>query len=384
MIAQVLKKTLLPLTGFILILISISTGTIATLALKTYPEIFLPSGIIMLVYSILRISYYKTKTRWIHKSNKPQEISLALIDYLKAFICWIDSFRRTYALEPGLYYTGAQFESNSPLIVTANYHLTIFMLLRRLRGINVNLLVIDTDGINVWCAAGKGRFSNSEIQKQISRFTQYLNPKDEKIEIIIPKLAFSGVNLKDLRNANVKPVIGPIHAHEIPAFLKNPTGNHNNQYRVHFTFPERFFTWLPGLMQYLYYSLLVFLFLWIIELVWGIQAPRIIIPLVAFMATAYPLLFPWIPGSLFATKGLTLAFVTSIGYILAALTGLVPLPSILPFIPFIFASGLFIALSYTGNSAVSNYTKVRKEIATFLIPTVGLFLASMVLFLWAY
>ena len=380
--SQFRKKIFLPLAGIALVVIGISDYFLGTLTFNSYPEIFLPFGIVMIFYSILRTSYYKTKKKWVHKSNKPQKISIEILDYLKAFICWIDSFRRTYAIEPGLYFSGNEYDLNAPLIVTANYHLTVFMLLRRLRGNNVRILIIDTDGINVWCAAGKGQFSNSEIQKQLTRYAKHLNPDDEKIEIIIPKLAFSGVNLRELRKANIKPVIGPIHAHEISAFLKNPTGNQNNPYRVHFTFSERFFTWLPGLMQYLYHTLLIFVFLWVLELIWDIQAPRGIIPLVAVMGTAYPLLFPWIPGTRFAVKGLSLALVISLGYIFASINGFFTYPGILPVILFIFSSGLFIALSYTGNSAVSNYSKVRKEIATFLVPTVVLFIASLVSFIW--
>ena len=67
--------------------------------------------------------------------------------------------RMNYRVEPGLYAVG-QPDSDSPVLVSANYKLSFDRLRCELDGLNVWILVIDTKGINVWCAAGKGTFGD--------------------------------------------------------------------------------------------------------------------------------------------------------------------------------------------------------------------------------
>jgi len=43
---------------------------------------------------------------------------------------------------------------DSPVLVTCNFYITVRRLIRRLRGLNAWLLVTDSKGVNVWCAAG--------------------------------------------------------------------------------------------------------------------------------------------------------------------------------------------------------------------------------------
>ena len=58
----------------------------------------------------------------------------------------------------GLFQLG-QPDENSPVIVTGNFSLTIKRVKKALEGENLWLLVVNTDGINVWCAAGGGIFT---------------------------------------------------------------------------------------------------------------------------------------------------------------------------------------------------------------------------------
>ena len=71
-----------------------------------------------------------------------------------------------YLIAPGLYRIGKP-EANSPVLVTANYKLTVDTVRRWLAGMNVWLLVLDTKGVNVWCAAGKGTFGTAELVRRI-------------------------------------------------------------------------------------------------------------------------------------------------------------------------------------------------------------------------
>ena len=70
--------------------------------------------------------------------------------------------RNHYQVTPGLYASGTP-DADSPLLVSANYKLSFDCLRAALNGESAWLLVIDTKGINVWCAAGKGTFGTDEI-----------------------------------------------------------------------------------------------------------------------------------------------------------------------------------------------------------------------------
>ena len=70
--------------------------------------------------------------------------------------------RMHYMVEPGLYALGKP-DDTSPVLVSANYKLSFDKLRSAMAGRDVWILVLETDGINVWCAAGKGTFSTMEL-----------------------------------------------------------------------------------------------------------------------------------------------------------------------------------------------------------------------------
>src|SRR6266542_1216027 len=80
--------------------------------------------------------------------------------------CRVGSFRNRYAVEPGLYAVGRP-GPRSEVLVTANYKLSFDHLRRALDGIDAWVLVLDTAGVNVWCAAGKGTFGTAELVRRI-------------------------------------------------------------------------------------------------------------------------------------------------------------------------------------------------------------------------
>ena len=71
-----------------------------------------------------------------------------------------------YKVEPGLYAVGSP-DSASPVLVTSNYKMTFDRVRAELGGLNLWLMVLDTDGVNVWCAAGKGTFGIAEFVNRI-------------------------------------------------------------------------------------------------------------------------------------------------------------------------------------------------------------------------
>jgi hypothetical protein len=79
---------------------------------------------------------------------------------------WLGWSRNDYRVKPGLYAVG-RATPRSPVLVTANYKLTFDRLRQELGGLDAWLLVLDTDGVNVWCAAGKGTFGTAELVRRL-------------------------------------------------------------------------------------------------------------------------------------------------------------------------------------------------------------------------
>lgn len=338
------------------------------------------TGILMLAIAAVRTTYYPSGTPWPDDPAQPSALRLKPTDYLKALVCWFDGYQRTYAIAPGLYYTGDRYNPEKPLLVTSNYLLTVLVLVRRVRFFNARLLVIDTDGINVWCSAGKGRFSNLEIFRQLVRYQELLLSRDRRLTLILPKFSLSGVDLRMLQHAYVRPVIGPLYAKDLPAYLTNPPYIDNND-TVHFGFQSRLFTWLPGLGQFLGYCLALVLVLLGIQIFFGFAVPWKILAITALICTLYPLLFPWIPGDRFAVKGLCLGALISLTLVPGVYANILKWSDLPMAVLFIIATGIFMGLAYTGNSAVSNYSAVRKEIARFLPANVLLYAAALIAFI---
>ena len=340
------------------------------------------AGVIVLVMQALQLTYYKSGQTWSAESREPKRFDLKWSHYLKALCCWLHAFQRTYAFKPGLYYIGERYDKDAPLLVTSNYLLTVFLLVRRLQGSGaVRLLVVDADGINVWCASSKGQMTNATVLAQLDRYDRELLTDAKWLKLILPKFALAGVDLRDLRRHKIRPVIGPLYASDLPAYLENRPFKDRVEERVHFGLQSRIFTWLPGLVQYMGYALGLMLILLAVEWVWGLKAPLAVIPLTAVICTAYPLLFPWIPGQRFAVKGLWLGAAICAAMTAGWAAGLIGTGGLVTAVLFAVATTVFFALSYTGNSAVSNYTRVRAEIARFLPITLLFYVAALIAFI---
>jgi hypothetical protein len=334
---------------------------------QKHPSFFIALSIYIPFAVFWNYSRRKTKLKQIYDIRpglQPLPLDLGILDYLKAFISWVFLFMRLFSIKPGYYFTGQKNE-NSPLLVTCNNYLTVFLLARRIASRSVRLLIVDTNGINVWCASGKGRFSASEIIEKAGRFS--LLKKEQKIDMILPKFCLSGVKLTDLRNAGIKPIIGPMYARDVPEYLDRQ--KFENRIHDHFVFglQHRTFTALPTAVHFLYYFLGVY-----VATFWTLSSA--IIWVSAGLAFLYPILFPFLPGKRFAVKGISLSAVASILPLVFFAAGMFTLQLALFWILFIFATLIFIGLSYTGNSPVSNYTLVKKETTMFLPVVVLLYL----------
>ena len=371
---KIFKVLHYPLLAFVLIALGSAGKWLDIKFLMPNYFWFLAVGSLMIIELGIQLTFYSSGTKWPEDNNKPKHLKLVPLDYIKALTSWVHAFRRTYVIEPGLYYTGDKYDPDAPLIATSNYHLTVFLVLRHLQGTNTRLLVVDTDGINVWCAAGKGQFGNTTIKAQLNRYDTEVMWGETKPTLILPKFGLAGVNLSELQKSGVKPVIGPLYAKDLPKYLFESPYRDRSKDMVVFGLKSRIFTWLPGFMQTLFYAMILILLLMVITggaIAWGV------VVLMGLIATLYPFFFPWIPGKRFAVKGLWLSGFISVGLLAMFVLNLITEVSLLQAVPFALASGLFFGLSYTGNSAVSNYSRVRVETARFLPITVVLYIISL-------
>lgn len=103
-------------------------------------------------------------------------------DHFLARFGWRRSHHR---VKPGLYKLGDPIQE-SLVFVSANYTLSFDVLRSSLKGIDCYILVLDTKGINVWCAAGKGTFDTLELVHRIEMTKLFEVVKHHTI--ILPQL----------------------------------------------------------------------------------------------------------------------------------------------------------------------------------------------------
>jgi hypothetical protein len=145
--------------------------------------------------------------------------------------------RMKYRILPGIYAVGDP-DRNSRIFVTGNYKLSFDHLRRALDGMNSWILVIDTKGINVWCAAGKGTFSAKEVVRRIR--IHHLEQVVDHRKIILPQLSAAGVAAHEVKKMTGFTVIyGPILAKDIKAFVDAGLKATNAMRQVTFPLVER-------------------------------------------------------------------------------------------------------------------------------------------------
>jgi len=145
--------------------------------------------------------------------------------------------RMRYTVEPGLYGVGAPQEDSS-VLVTANYKLSFDHLRAALAGLDAWVLVLDTNGINVWCAAGKGAFGTAALcaQAAASRLAQLVRHR----RLVVPQLGAPGIAAHTVkRQSGFAVVYGPVLARHLPEFLSRGMQATPAMRRKTFSLPER-------------------------------------------------------------------------------------------------------------------------------------------------
>jgi hypothetical protein len=234
------------------------------------------------------------------------------------------------------------------------------------------ILVLDTKGINVWCAAGKGTFGTSELEKQI-----LLNNIHEKVShrtIIVPQLGASNIKAHEIRkHTGFNIEYGPVRAQDIPAYLRAGRNATPEMRSVKFTWKDRLVL-TPielgmGFKYVVIFAFLVFVLLGFsgegfsfsragdrsFPFLWG--------TLISFLGGAFitPLLLPIIPFRSFAVKG-ALVGLLGAGVLITTHSSISnSIPAIIFLCSFIPGFSSYLALNFTGATTFTNPSGVKRE-----------------------
>jgi acetyl-CoA decarbonylase/synthase complex subunit gamma len=274
----------------------------------------------------------------------------------------------SYTVDPGLYALGRP-GPDSHVFVTASYKLSFDRLREALSGRDGWILVLDTAGINVWCAAGKGSFGTEEMIDRIE--TSGLSDIVSHRRLIVPQLGGPGVAAHEVkRRSGFQVVYGPVAAEDIPPFLERGLKATPAMRAKTFGTSERLalvpMEVVPALKVALpaaaVLSILAFLFsgfsieraLGPARIVWVALGTSVLAG-----AVLTPLFLPWLPGRAFSAKGLVVGTAAAFCALFAgAGLGVLSALSVLLSVPAIAA---FLAMNFTGSSTFTSLSGVQRE-----------------------
>ena len=300
--------------------------------------------------------------------------------------------RSNYRVIPGLYGVGRP-GPDAPVLVTANYKLSFDALRRELPGIDAWILVVDTRGINVWCAAGKKTFSTAEVayQVKISRLAEIVRHR----QLILPQLAAVGVAAGRLSKAcGFSGTFGPVRAQDLPAYLHRGRQADEAMRTVTFRAGERAvlipveicLLWKPFLAATVILVLISGIGPDIYSLsAAGVRGSRgIIASLLAVLAGAVltPLLLPWIPGRQFWFKGALVGGLTAMAALLPT-TWAANLPAAIALVLWAASVASYLAMNFTGSTPYTSLSGVGLEMRRGLVFQLGGTTLALGLWIWS-
>ena len=274
--------------------------------------------------------------------------------------------RGRYRVQPGLYQVGAP-DPSSPVLVSANYKLSFDALRSELQGIDAWILVLDTKGVNVWCAAGKGTFGTDELvhRVEVTGLAQVVSHR----RLVVPQLGAPGIAAHEVRRiCGFKVVYGPVRARDIPAFLESGMRATDDMRQVTFTLAERvemIGVEIVGVLIWVVLILTVTVLLSSGESILDrINAGMVAaLPILAGLfagVVLVPVLLPWIPGRAFSLKGAIVGAIT-VSVVLALSPGVLSAAVIVQRFLAGAAVASFFAMQFTGATTFTSPSGVEWE-----------------------
>jgi len=282
--------------------------------------------------------------------------------------------RMNYTVEPGLYALGNP-DKRSHVLVTANYKMSFDRLREALPGGNIWVLILDTDGINVWCAAGKGTFGTEELLRRIilSSLTKIVTHR----ELILPQLSGPGVAAHQVKKlSGFRVHFGPIRAVDVPSYLDSGLKATPEMRVKSFTLRERTVLIpieLVAAFKAVLLLLAVFFLLgglggpagyWANAMNYGLFAVAALLTAVIAGAVLTPILLPILPGRAFSFKGCITGILAAAVLLVIRNPDLTLWPGRLEMLAWSFlmpACAAYLAMNFTGASTYTSLSGVKKE-----------------------
>lgn len=304
-----------------------------------------------------------TPTQTKIKQTTSKTGSTEQVDHIKARL---GVYRLNHRVEPGLYSLG-QPTDKSPVFVSANYTLSFDALRSNLKNVNAYILVIDTQGVNVWCAAGKGTFGTEELLSKI---------KDTKLadvvshrKLIVPQLGAPGINSNEVeKQSGFKVEYGPVRAGDLPEYLRIGRATPEMR-RVKYTLKDRLVL-IPVELSAAAIPLIVGVVA--LYLLGGI-VPALAVAVAVLAGTAlFPAILPWIPTKDFSSKGFLLGAVLALPF---AVTAFISSPDAALWLRTAYGAAYvflmapltaYYSLNFTGSTTFTSRTGVKKEIFRYI------------------
>ena len=307
-----------------------------------------------------------TNANCIQPHIQPTTSTITLANRWDHFLARWGVNRSGHRVEPGLYALGNP-TADSPVFVTANYTLSLDALRSALAGVDGYIMVLDTQGINVWCAAGKGTFGTDELVHRIEA-TALHDVVSHRV-LILPQLGAPGVAAHEVKKrSGFKVEYGPVRAADLPEYLKTHMATPEMR-RVRFALRDRLILISVDLVHVLLPMLIAAVVLFFFS---GFLASAGAVVAILAGVVLFPILLPWLPTRDFSSKGFILGGLVALPFALAiflgnpgatwwrqvggALTYLLALPP----------ATAYLALNFTGSTTFTSRSGVRREIFTYV------------------
>jgi hypothetical protein len=313
---------------------------------------------------------------------RPTSSSIEPADRWSHFLARCGFKRGGHRVEPGLYALGSP-TPDSPVFVSANYRLSFDKLRSALTGIDGYILVLDTRGINVWCAAGKGTFGTDELVNRIqsTRLSEVIRHRN----LILPQLGAPGVAAHEVKKkSGFRVEYGPVRADDLPEYLETHKADPRMR-KVRFNLRERVVLIPVELVK----AMAVVVVIAAAGIIFKETLKTLPYEAITAMITGivlFPILLPWIPTADFAAKGFIIGAVAVLPFALVKLFSPAPdtflwLRAGRAFTVMLIWPPLtsFICLNFTGSSTFTSKSGVRKEIFKYTPVMAGMFVSGILI-----
>jgi hypothetical protein len=298
--------------------------------------------------------------------GEPITSQLTLANHWDHFLARLGLRRGKHRVSPGLYALGRP-ASDSLVFVTANYTLSFDALRSALQGIDGYILVLDTRGVNVWCAAGKGTFGTDELVHRVAEAD--LQNVVQHRTVILPQLGAPGVAAHEVRRRSGFSVeYGPVRAADLPEYLHSREATPEMR-RIGFNLADRLVLIPVEVFHVLLPTLAAVM---VLLLLGGVLPALSAVVTVLAGVVLFPVLLPLLPTRDFTSKGLILGGLAALPIAAAflwngqqssvwyragwAAASLLVMPAVTA----------YLALNFTGSTTFTSRTGVEREVRTYI------------------